>query len=389
VIDDVEYTVGGNSAKAAFYPSMSGGPGAGIGTTAYRMFGRYIATNIRERAPSSSGAAGNGAVAICNSYNGDVAFIDEVFVGGSLGDITCYGNPSSGGVSMSVNIGKLTVRGAICSTREDYLQNIFDYCNIGKLDMDVNYFANGIGTSTYVAILQSANVTVGEFVLSGKMKSTTSAALMGIVSAGATVDVIRIKEAVFEGFAKPINDGCVFANTPLLILDAVDGTNQDSSMYMLSLGNSQAYEISVNDVRATKALFNFYGTNAINMDFSNIRTGSNPAFINIESNINLINPQSYLGMQRATPSAGGNVLLQNKTGYQRQIIAPSTTLATLSLSLPANPINGEVLELSFTQAITALTVSGGSLAGVGSGVTAGFGGKWIYSAADTAWLKFS
>ena len=56
-----------------------------------------------------------------------------------------------------------------------------------------------------------------------------------------------------------------------------------------------------------------------------------------------------------SPTTGTTVTLNN--GDYHVIIAPSGTLATLTVKMPATPMNFQTINVRFTQAITTLTVS--------------------------------
>lgn len=83
-----------------------------------------------------------------------------------------------------------------------------------------------------------------------------------------------------------------------------------------------------------------------------------------------------------TPSTGGTVILVNN---QINIVNPSGTLATLTLTLPSSPANNDIVNISFTQAVTTITYSGGTV--VGGPTTASLGGQWYltYDSGTTTW----
>ncbi len=75
-----------------------------------------------------------------------------------------------------------------------------------------------------------------------------------------------------------------------------------------------------------------------------------------------------------TPSSGGTVDLTNTNPIFTEIIDPAGTLATLTVKLPNNSVNGQILRLKFTQIITALTISpntGDSVKGAPTSVALG------------------
>lgn len=52
------------------------------------------------------------------------------------------------------------------------------------------------------------------------------------------------------------------------------------------------------------------------------------------------------------------------------LIAPAGTLATLTVKLPASPVDGEIVTITFTKIITALTMDGNGNTLVGTAITA-------------------
>lgn len=71
---------------------------------------------------------------------------------------------------------------------------------------------------------------------------------------------------------------------------------------------------------------------------------------------------------RSVPTTGGTVAAATT---QWNIIDPAGTLATLTITLPSSPVDGQIVEYSFSQAVTALTFAGGTLANNITTATAG------------------
>lgn len=95
--------------------------------------------------------------------------------------------------------------------------------------------------------------------------------------------------------------------------------------------------------------------------------------------------------QFSTPTAGGTVS-PTATGAQIQcFINPSGTLATLTLTLPTGTIKGQTLYATFTQIITALTVTGtnvdskGKVTPTAAAVGDTFG--WVWDSASAKWNR--
>jgi hypothetical protein len=83
-----------------------------------------------------------------------------------------------------------------------------------------------------------------------------------------------------------------------------------------------------------------------------------------------------------TPTTGGTVTL---VSGQINIINPAGTLATLTLALPASPSNNDIISVAFTQAITSVSYSGGTV--VGSPTSSALGGQWYltYDSGSSTW----
>jgi hypothetical protein len=97
--------------------------------------------------------------------------------------------------------------------------------------------------------------------------------------------------------------------------------------------------------------------------------------------------------QFSVPTAGGTVS-PAATGSQIQVfINPAGTLATLTLTLPTGLIKGQTLYATFTQIITALTVtatnvdSKGKVTPTAAAVGDTFG--WVWDSASTKWNRIA
>jgi hypothetical protein len=79
------------------------------------------------------------------------------------------------------------------------------------------------------------------------------------------------------------------------------------------------------------------------------------------------------------------------TGLGAFVIDPAGTIATLNVGLPPGPTEGQIFELSTSQAITTITVTSpdvGHIVQRGTDLLAPGGGmSWRYSAADTTWHR--
>jgi hypothetical protein len=70
------------------------------------------------------------------------------------------------------------------------------------------------------------------------------------------------------------------------------------------------------------------------------------------------------------------------------IVKPAGTIAALTVVTPANPFDGQELILSFSQIVTALTMTiggGKSMVGALTAAAVGTSKRWVYNASDTTW----
>lgn len=91
-------------------------------------------------------------------------------------------------------------------------------------------------------------------------------------------------------------------------------------------------------------------------------------------------------VQYATPTVGQTVTV-NSNGHVQLLINPSGTLATLTITFPSSPSDGDRIEMGSTQIVTTLTMNGGTIVGSLATLAVGSGGTWIYSATAASWIK--
>jgi hypothetical protein len=91
------------------------------------------------------------------------------------------------------------------------------------------------------------------------------------------------------------------------------------------------------------------------------------------------------GYGYSQPVTGGTVTL-SATAYHT-IIDPAGTLATLTVNMPASPVDGQVVDFRFSQVITALTIGGNGNSVAGAPTTAALGQTFtaIFKASNTTW----
>ena len=95
-------------------------------------------------------------------------------------------------------------------------------------------------------------------------------------------------------------------------------------------------------------------------------------------------------LERVVPTTGFTNTIANTTSYY--ILEPAGTLATGTLTMPASPVNEQVVTITSTQIITALTHSpntGQTLKGALTTITVDGNASWIYRTANTTWYRVS
>jgi len=95
-------------------------------------------------------------------------------------------------------------------------------------------------------------------------------------------------------------------------------------------------------------------------------------------------------LERVVPTTGFTNTIANTTSYY--VIEPAGTLATGTLTMPASPVNEQVVTIASTQTITALTHSpntGQTLKGALTTIAVDGNASWIYRTANTTWYRVS
>lgn len=90
----------------------------------------------------------------------------------------------------------------------------------------------------------------------------------------------------------------------------------------------------------------------------------------------------------SAPATGATITTAQ--GERYRTIAPAGTIATLTITLPPSPQDGDTWEGSFRAAVTTLTVNapaGATVLGGGSTQAANSGASWRYRTADTTWSR--
>jgi hypothetical protein len=90
--------------------------------------------------------------------------------------------------------------------------------------------------------------------------------------------------------------------------------------------------------------------------------------------------------QYSQPTTGTTITTNSGFGHLTHVIDPAGTLAALTITLPSNPRNGAKVTYAATQAVTALTWSGGTLGIAQAGFTAGQHLTLTYVSSQGKWF---
>ena len=90
--------------------------------------------------------------------------------------------------------------------------------------------------------------------------------------------------------------------------------------------------------------------------------------------------------QYAAPTTGQTVTV-GSSGSTTLTINPAGTLATLTITMPSSPTDGDRVQFGTTQIVTGLTMNGGTIVGGLSTLAVGSGGTWVYNATSASWIK--
>jgi len=102
---------------------------------------------------------------------------------------------------------------------------------------------------------------------------------------------------------------------------------------------------------------------------------------------NLTLPTATLAQQFAAPATGETVVVE--TGDSWLLLTPSGTLATLTVTLPTDRTDGQIVRVTSSQILTALTVGGAgtTVNGAPTAMTANGFFTMAYSATLNVWQR--
>lgn len=90
-------------------------------------------------------------------------------------------------------------------------------------------------------------------------------------------------------------------------------------------------------------------------------------------------------LQYSTPAAGATVAMD--TGTSLLIVNNSALLLSLTVTLPPNPMDGQRVIIASGAGVTLLTVNGGTVKGLVTGLSVNGYARFAYSAAAGAWFR--
>lgn len=90
-------------------------------------------------------------------------------------------------------------------------------------------------------------------------------------------------------------------------------------------------------------------------------------------------------VQYAIPTSGSTVSIN--VGNSLLFLNNSSLLATLTVTLPSNPVDGQRVIITSAAGITLLTVNGGTINGLVTGLSANGYARYAYSASASAWFR--
>ena len=109
--------------------------------------------------------------------------------------------------------------------------------------------------------------------------------------------------------------------------------------------------------------------------------------------ISMVDVDAPIGQAEPTilkyvPAAADTITLPDNVEFV--IIDPGATIATLTISLPVNPYDGQRVEFYYDNIVTTLTfqvgvASGDTVKSAPTSAAVGTKGAWRYSAADATW----
>lgn len=90
-------------------------------------------------------------------------------------------------------------------------------------------------------------------------------------------------------------------------------------------------------------------------------------------------------VQYSAPATGATVAIS--VPNTSLVVEPAGLLAALTINMPPTPADGDDVRISSTQAVTALTLGGGTIVGAITALAVGSFAQYVYRAANTSWYR--
>lgn len=196
--------------------------------------------------------------------------------------------------------------------------------------------------------------------------------------------------------AQWINASCT-AGGSINFSALVSGTNTTAAMIVgtgASLATSGSGSIAATTVSGTVNIGITSPTNGIDLSgiFLRFFAGNSLlAYFNGTSGALTVNNAYADGSVAFYPQTTGFTQTISST-VQTVVFNPAGTLATGSITMPASPANGQIVQVGTTQVITALTVSpnsGQTITGAPTTITPTAGFRYIYVAGISTWVRLN
>lgn len=131
-------------------------------------------------------------------------------------------------------------------------------------------------------------------------------------------------------------------------------------------------------------------TQIILQDSAKLISIGNPTFQHVDfdgvnKRFSMVNVVTVKSAQYETPTTGSTVTFG--AGSEVMTINPAGALLALTIAFPASPVNGETRSFNSTQAVTTLTLSGGTFIGGLTTLSLGGFATYIYSSGDSKWHR--
>lgn len=90
--------------------------------------------------------------------------------------------------------------------------------------------------------------------------------------------------------------------------------------------------------------------------------------------------------QYSAPATGATIAVNNN-GNVMLFINPAGTLLALTITLPSGPTDGDKLTLGSSQAVTGLTMNGGTIIGALTTMSIATFASYTYNSDSTSWFR--